>query len=104
MQWTPAKTVLAVAGIAAFGAAGYQMNHAITCQGLEEDFLNRVDGMKSTALAAAYLDDKETTKTVEELRELNLIAAKASLDAIGEQCGADAAVKATGKMPEAFVK
>lgn len=104
MQWTPAKAVLVVAGVAALGAAGYQMNHALTCQRLEDDFLNRVDGMKSMAIAATYLNDKETTKATRELSELNLIAAKASLDAIGIQCGEDAAVQATRKMPEAFAK
>lgn len=100
MKWTGGKIVLVVAGIAGLGAAGYYGNHYITCQGLEDDFLNSVGSIKSTAVMSAILPKGEARDALASIRAQQTPRTEAALHALYEQCGIRAGETAVRKGSE----
>lgn len=99
-RWSIGKLALVAVGIGLIVAGGYFGNRYMTCQGLEEDYLNSVSAVKSSAASASVFAKGDVTEALALIRDQQMNNAEAALRGLYEQCGNRAAETATRKGTE----
>lgn len=84
---TGGKIALIIGGVVALGVAGYFGNEELTCQNLEDDYLNSVSSQQGFAAIAAVVDDDEAIERMRDREEQAFADAELALTQLYIDCG-----------------
>lgn len=99
-RWSIGKMALIAVVIGVVGAGGYFGNRYMTCQGLQEDYLNSVSSVKSSAVSASAFAKGDVTEALALIRDQQMKSAETALRGLYDQCGNRAAETAARKGTE----